>query len=343
MLEVSIIIPVYNGEAYIDRCLESIVSSQAPAEKYEIIAVDDNSTDASLEKLQAWGEKVGNMRVYHRRKAGPGGARNLGLNYAKGRYIMFVDIDDRVDSDSFARLIKNLVELYTHQIIGFDCIRVDGKGEETPYQNFVLPYCRDLSGADYMARYPLCGVLWSYLFNRSFLLKLNVRFLEKCVIEDEDFVTRVFARADMVTFLPVRLYYYYADNKSGLSNIPDAEHQKHLMNDRLAVITGLKRMREAMCDPQLEEGLDRKLCDLAVDTIRILINKPYSEEQITTALATLSNLSLYPIPQGNYGIAYSRLRRATSTPRKVLRWKQRRTSSLWRWWAGRFLHLRLAS
>ena len=54
MLEVSIIIPVYNGISYIDRCLEAIVSSGAPADKYEIIAVDDNSTDASLVKLQEW-------------------------------------------------------------------------------------------------------------------------------------------------------------------------------------------------------------------------------------------------------------------------------------------------
>ena len=79
MLEVSIIIPVYNGISYIDRCLEAIVSSGAPADKYEIIAVDDNSTDASLVKLQEWESKTENMRVYHRRKAGPGGARNLGL------------------------------------------------------------------------------------------------------------------------------------------------------------------------------------------------------------------------------------------------------------------------
>ncbi len=342
MLEVSIIIPVYNGISYIDRCLEAIVSSGAPADKYEIIAVDDNSTDASLVKLQEWESKTENMRVYHRRKAGPGGARNLGLNYAKGRYIMFVDVDDRINPSAFARLITRLIGLYSHQVIGFDCLKVDASDREVPFQQFVLPYCRDISGPDYMARYPLCGVLWSYLFNRSFLLKLNVRFLEKCVLEDEDFVTRVFGRADSVTFLPVQLYYYYAENKSGLSNIPDPEHQARLMHDRLAVITGLKRMREAICDPQLEEGLDRKLCDLSVDTIRILINKPYDEKQIAEALDALSGLGLYPLPRGEYGSAYMRLRVATDTPRKVMTWKQRRSSAMWRRWACHFLHLRLS-
>lgn len=118
MLEVSIIIPVYNGISYIDRCLEAIVSSGAPADKYEIIAVDDNSTDASLVKLQEWESKTENMRVYHRRKAGPGGARNLGLNYAKGRYIMFVDVDDRINPSAFARLITRLIGLYSLRLSG---------------------------------------------------------------------------------------------------------------------------------------------------------------------------------------------------------------------------------
>ncbi|MCD7710187.1 MAG: glycosyltransferase [Porphyromonadaceae bacterium] len=342
MLEVSIIIPVYNGISYIDKCLDAIVASGAPTDKYEIIAVDDNSTDGSLEKLQALEANIGNMRVYHRRKAGPGGARNLGLNYAKGRYIMFVDVDDRVNSREFAQLVNVLIGLYDHQIIGFDCVKVDAQGTETPFHEFVLPYCREMTGTDYMGRYPLMGVLWGYLFNRSFLLKLNVRFLEKSVLEDEDFVTRVFSRAESVTFLPIQLYYYYAENKSGLSNIPEIEHQSRLMRDRLSVITGLKRMREAVCDPQLEAGLDRKLCDLSVDTIRILINKPYEKEQMAEALENLSKQGLYPLPQGDYGKYYSRLRRATSTLRKIVRWKRRRSGVIWRYWAWHFLHLRLS-
>lgn len=115
-----------------------IVSSGAPADKYEIIAVDDNSTDASLVKLQEWESKTENMRVYHRRKAGPGGARNLGLNYAKGRYIMFVDVDDRINPSAFARLITRLIGLYSHQVIGFDCLKVDASDREVPFQQFVL-------------------------------------------------------------------------------------------------------------------------------------------------------------------------------------------------------------
>ena len=91
MLEISIIIPVYNAESYIERCLQSIISSSVPEGSYEIIAVDDSSSDRSLELLQKMEGQIPQLHVYHRRKAGPGGARNLGMNYAKGRYIMFVE------------------------------------------------------------------------------------------------------------------------------------------------------------------------------------------------------------------------------------------------------------
>lgn len=341
MLEVSIIIPIYNGIAYIDRCIDSIQASGLSADKYEIIAVDDNSTDGSLARLQELESKIENFRAFHRRKAGPGGARNLGLNYARGRYVMFVDVDDTIDGAAFVRFVNNLLPLYSQHIIGLDCVKVDASGVETPCFTVVPPYCREMSGPDYMARYPLVGVLWAYLFNRSFLLASNVRLLEKCVLEDEDFVTRVFSRAETVTFLPVQYYKYYYENKSGLSNIPDEEHQQRLMRDRLTVITGLKRMREAMCDPDLEEGLDRKLCDLTIDTLRILVSKPYDEEQIRLALDTLKSERLYPLPANDYGKAYTRLRRATDTPEKVLRWRARRDSALWRYIARRFLHWRI--
>ena len=71
MLEISIIIPVYNAESYIERCLQSIISSSAPEGSYEIIAVDDSSSDRSLEVLQKMEEQIPQLHVYHRRKAGP--------------------------------------------------------------------------------------------------------------------------------------------------------------------------------------------------------------------------------------------------------------------------------
>ncbi len=342
MLELSIIIPVYNGVAYIERCVDSIIKSGLSSEKYEIIAVDDNSTDDSLAVLQAKESQLKNFRVFHRRKAGPGGARNLGLNYARARYVMFVDVDDVVESAQLTGFVNNLLPLYTHHIIGFDCDKVDVQGNRSSIYAETPPYCRDISGAAYMARYPLIGKLWAYVFNRSFLLAANVRLLEKCVLEDEDFVTRLFAKAESVTFLPITLYRYHFECKTGLSNIPDEDHQKRLMNDRLTVIVGLKRMREAICDPNLEEGLDRKLCDLVVDTLRILVMKPYDEHQVYQFLEILAKESLYPIPTSGCGKVSRRLCRATDTPKKILRWRTRSSSTFWRYIARRFLCWRIA-
>ena len=150
MLEISIIIPVYNAESYIERCLQSIISSSVPEGSYEIIAVDDSSSDRSLELLQKMEGQIPQLHVYHRRKAGPGGARNLGMNYAKGRYIMFVDADDYINTASFSHLLSLLISQYDQDIVGFDYLKVDSEGNEKPYSNQLLPYCREMSGAEYM-------------------------------------------------------------------------------------------------------------------------------------------------------------------------------------------------
>ena len=99
MLEISIIIPVYNAESYIERCLQSIISSSAPEGSYEIIAVDDSSSDRSLEVLQKMEEQIPQLHVYHRRKAGPGGARNLGvllIYHCQGMLFLFLGMSHLV-------------------------------------------------------------------------------------------------------------------------------------------------------------------------------------------------------------------------------------------------------
>ncbi|MEG1999265.1 MAG: glycosyltransferase family 2 protein, partial [Bacteroidales bacterium] len=126
--EISIIIPTFNAEPYIERCLNSIIKSGADKNMYEIIAVDDSSTDKTLDSLKEIAKSTPQMKVYFRHKSGPGGARNLGMNYAKGRYIMFVDIDDHINSGNFAHLVNTLLQLYEQDIIGFDYFKTDESG-----------------------------------------------------------------------------------------------------------------------------------------------------------------------------------------------------------------------
>ena len=101
---VSIIVPIYNGEEHIERCIESIAAQSYPS--IEIIAVDDGSTDNSGEILESFAEKDERIRPFHIENGGVSRARNFGIEHSEGEYIMFVDCDDYIEPDTVERLLS---------------------------------------------------------------------------------------------------------------------------------------------------------------------------------------------------------------------------------------------
>ncbi len=105
---VSIIIPVYNVEKYLDQCLASVVGQSYKA--LQIILVDDGSSDGSPAICDAYAEKDGRVRVYHNENHGPSYSRNFGIDHSSGEYLMFIDSDDWVDADYVGNLVQAIEE-----------------------------------------------------------------------------------------------------------------------------------------------------------------------------------------------------------------------------------------
>lgn len=126
----SIIIPVYNREDLIIKCLDSIPDRTDT----EIIVVDDNSTDRTLEVLNTYSQSRDNMIIYHHNKnLGPGMARNTGLEFAKGKYIMFVDSDDYIYPDVFNYIMNTIISEEDSDIIFVKRERNDGYSWISPW------------------------------------------------------------------------------------------------------------------------------------------------------------------------------------------------------------------
>ena len=103
---ISVIVPVYKAEPYLDRCVQSIVDQTY--KNLEIILVDDGSPDNSQALCDAWAAKDSSIRVIHKENGGVASARNVGLDNAVGQYISFVDSDDWIDSTMIAILAENI-------------------------------------------------------------------------------------------------------------------------------------------------------------------------------------------------------------------------------------------
>lgn len=105
---ISVIVPVYNVERYLDQCMDSLVRQSYI--NLEIVVVDDGSTDSSGKKCDAWAERDSRIRVIHQANKGLAGARNAGLDVARGDYIGFVDSDDYTLPDMFSTMMRNMQE-----------------------------------------------------------------------------------------------------------------------------------------------------------------------------------------------------------------------------------------
>ena len=132
MVAISIIIPVYNAERFIDRCLNSILSQTFT--DYEIIIVDDGSTDDSLKICKSYSEKNNNIIVVHQENKGPSDARNNALDRVTGKYLCFVDADDEFSSDEALYILNNCMDNTKADMCIFPWIRIEENGKVDEYK-----------------------------------------------------------------------------------------------------------------------------------------------------------------------------------------------------------------
>lgn len=212
---VSVIIPVYNVELYIEECLNTIVKQSY--RELQIIVVDDGSTDTSNLKVKPY---LLDNRIQFIEQANKGlsGARNTGLEAAVGKYVLFVDSDDYLELTTIEKLVKLMEKKQT------DLIRFNGRAfleklNETIEQNNYnfshrlqeeKKYTQDRFKAN---RRTFASPVYLYMVKREILIKNSIRFYEGILHEDELFTTQVFLSSESMLY--VNAFYYnrrYRDN-----------------------------------------------------------------------------------------------------------------------------------
>ena len=127
MKRLSIIVPVYNVENYLEKCLKSLLTQDIPINQYEIIIINDGSTDGSLAIAESYQNLYSNVRIFSQENKGLGGARNTGIKEAKGACLFFVDSDDYIQVNSLSALL-NCFETEKLDVLRFNYIAVNESG-----------------------------------------------------------------------------------------------------------------------------------------------------------------------------------------------------------------------
>jgi glycosyltransferase involved in cell wall biosynthesis len=220
---VSVVVAVYNVESFLRQCLDSIRGQTL--REIEVICVDDGSLDASLRILREYEKKDDRIRVMSQENAGPGQARNTGLEVARGKYLSFLDADDFFESDMLEKAVER-AERCRADIVLFDAYSYDHVTGTVLEVNWILnkSYIPDrevFSWRDVPDRiFQICSSgAWSMLCRRDFVSEYRLHFQAIYCMEDLPFVFSALIKAKRIAVLDERLLYYRQGNTNSLCQI----------------------------------------------------------------------------------------------------------------------------
>ncbi len=202
---ISVIIPVYNSQAYLDACMDSVLNQTY--RNLDVILVDDGSTDESGAMCDAYAQMDSRVRVFHKPNGGQSTARNMGIDAAAGDYIMFIDSDDTVELNMVERLI-GLIDRYTADIAACELQDVYADGstfQKPPKPDYAC------TGREAVAHSMKSQDIYAYPVNKVYKRSLWENFRYQCgrCYEDTEVIPYVLYAADRVAVCSDALYHYY--------------------------------------------------------------------------------------------------------------------------------------
>ena len=222
-IKLSIIIPVYNAEKFLKKCVESVLKQTHS--NIEVLLIDDGSVDNSLAICNDFSKKDSRVKVFIQENSGQSKARNVGLDNSTGSYIAFVDSDDWVDEDYFELLLKASLKYDTdiscasilRERQNITKIRLKYEQEKV----YIVPQEK----ID-VARVPDMCYVWNKVYKKSFLDKISLRFVEGMFFEDVDFVTRAIYFSNKIVTVPNTYYHYWTNNNSTVKTMRKSDKKR---------------------------------------------------------------------------------------------------------------------
>ena len=217
----SIIVPVYNVELYIAKCLASCIAQNISVADYEIVVINDGSIDISLKIAEEFACKVDNIKIYSQPNSGLSVARNVGLQQAKGEYIWFVDSDDWIENNCLEDIV-NCLDIYKPEILQlqyrecYDDVKLN--------KDFYCKIDGVKSGKDLMLNGGLPVPAPFAIYRRSFLIEKKINFYSGILHEDCEFKPKVLFWAERCTSYDNVVYNYYQRPCGSITSSVNPKH-----------------------------------------------------------------------------------------------------------------------
>lgn len=253
------VVPCYNVERYIQRCLDSIYACGLPESQFEVLCINDCSPDNTIDILKSNQKNHGNLRIInHEANKGLGGGRNTGIKEARGKYLWFVDSDDEVAGEEISGVLER-AEAENLDVLCFNYCRIDEEGRELS-RHLVFKDRPAIDGCSFGKKcfsYGIVnhmGYVWRFLYRTDFLRGHKLFFPEQEHWEDTVFMPKSILMAERVASVP-QVFYAYRVNPDSISGVfGKAYPAKSIFDFSFRAGEGLLRFSEEVKDNDLSDA-----------------------------------------------------------------------------------------
>lgn len=303
---ISIIIPIYKVEKYVQGTLDSIYNQKFDEHKFEVICVNDGTPDESMQIVNEFALAHPNLHIINQENQGLSCARNHGLAHAKGEYIWFVDSDDTIDDKSLTTLQKVISSNRDIDILAFDIIWVDQKNGSEYLKKIIPKKKHNFLYRQKSRYYQIVGKFTTtpaqqYVFKRKFLLEKSLSFCPGIYHEDEEFVPKAIFLAETIQFIDISLYRYLVRSSGSITS------QKNIkrITDKLKILERLTKYKKEYATSKSERSyFDFYICMMVFS---ILYDNKYSDKRINTIINDKRAILRKLIKKGIFSSVYYRL------------------------------------
>ncbi len=226
---VSVIVPIYNVEKYLKRCIDSILNQTY--KNIEIILVNDGSKDGSLNICNEYLSKDSRIKLINQKNKGPSGAKNSGLNLIKGKYIVFVDSDDYISKDYIKKLLTSAIK-FNADIVECNYFRVDENNEFLEKTDIGFYDCSEQTKIlkSFLENINFKNVVWNKIYKKEIIG--NIKFTEKYkTSEDFEFLSNIYLKKQKKVNIQDYLY-YYVNRSDSICNLKVSENTLDVIYSR---------------------------------------------------------------------------------------------------------------
>ena len=290
-LKLSIIVPVYNVEKYLRKCVDSLLAQDLLPGEYEIILVDDGSPDRCAEICDNYAAAHPNIKVIHRENGGLSAARNSGIDIAQGKYLQFVDSDDFIQPNVLKSLLQK-IEDEQLDILRFNYQNVNEKYEvfepnkvSKPFVDYRDEVCDGLTFLNERLGYACYAC--QFIIRRELLV--NCHFKEGIYFEDTEWTPRIMLKANRVTSTDFMIYNYLVRSGSITKSI-DEKKKRKVLDDKICLIDYMKEQMSAVEDHRWFDGM---VSQTVISIVSNICDSFYAER--STYFLILKQKNIFPL------------------------------------------------